>query len=237
MQKVALLGSRPARALLQRRQGRSPPGGRHNSSPEGVLGAVQSHRTEGPTGTRNKLKGETQIRARKICDRFPNQTGRGTSCAAPMSGNGQPGVCIRCGVSCPRCQGRCTVCNRPLCSRACARAHEPRCRAHQPDEFSPCAPPRFVWPGNSEDRNEKEERRPPSRFERDDRHKLRKRRSRTGAAPSRWVWSSKGCPATNGEPRIRLTHVEDKLGINAVCLQCFWERQAGDSPRRCPRCD
>ena len=77
MPKVALLESRPDRALLQRRQGRCPPGGRHNSSPEGVLGAVQSRRTEGPTGTRNKLKGETQIRARKICDRFPKQTVEG----------------------------------------------------------------------------------------------------------------------------------------------------------------
>ena len=32
------------------------------------------------------------------------------------------------------------------------------------------------------------------------------------------------------------THDEHQLGTNEVCLQCLWERQAGDSPRRCPRC-
>ena len=32
-------------------------------------------------------------------------------------------------------------------------------------------------------------------------------------------------------------HIERQLWANEVCLQCFWEIQAGDSPRRCPWCD
>ena len=69
MPKVALLESRPDRALLQRRQGRSPPGGRQNSSPDDVLGAALKRRAEGPTGTRNILEGEAQTKARGPCDR------------------------------------------------------------------------------------------------------------------------------------------------------------------------
>ena len=163
MPKVALLESRPDGALLQRRQERSPPGGRQNSSPDDVLGAALKRRAEGPTGTRNKLEGETQTKARGPCDLSLKQVGRGTPRAESMEGNTAPGVCIECGASCPRFEGRCAVCNRPLCSLPCARAHEPQCRAHRVDEFTPRAPPRFVWPGNRKDRDSKTERQPPAR--------------------------------------------------------------------------
>ena len=57
-----------------------------------------------------------------------------------------------------------------------------------------------------------------------------------GIAPSQRAWSYERCPTPEEEPRMCVTHIEHQLGANEVCLQCLWERQAGDSPRRCPWC-
>ena len=212
MPRVALLESRSDGALLQRRQERSPPGGRQNSSPDDVLGAALKRRAEGPTGTRNKLEGEIQTKARGPCDRSLKQEGQGTPRAESMEGNTAPGVCIECGASCPRFEGRCAVCNRPLCSLPCARAHEPRCRARRVDEFTPGAPPRFMWPGEGNSHGRGKERQSPTRLGEDDRQEPRtmtidlERKSRKGVAPSRGAWSHERCPSHDRESRNCVPH-------------------------------
>ena len=242
MPKVALLESRPDGALLQRRQERSPPGGRQTSSPDGVLGAAQKRRVEGPTGTRNNLEGKIQTEAKRPSDLSQKWAGRRTPRAESRNGNFAPGACIACGASCPRFEGRCEVCDRPLCSRPCARAHEPRCRAHRVDEFTLRAPPRFVWPGVGKNRKDRKERQSPTCSDKDDRQRLRAmtvntgRKGQIGIAPSPRAWSPEGCPPPEGTSRMCVSRIEHQLKANEVCLQCLWEVQAGGSPRRCPWC-
>ena len=63
MQKVALPRSAPASVLLQRRQERSAPMARQNSSPVDVLGAALKRRAEGPTAIHDGLEDGSRERA------------------------------------------------------------------------------------------------------------------------------------------------------------------------------